>query len=224
MSELYFVRHGQAAFGTENYDRLTEVGLQQSRWLGEYFAERRLRFDRIVTGGLARHRETWNAMAGSGELGAGAEVDPRLDEYAHQALHEAYAGDSPEPPWDEEDDPQRRFYGRLERALHAWAAGRLDPVVGETWNAFSARVGAAVATACVGRGRCVLVISSGGPMAVTLRKVLELPSAQAIELNMQIRNSAFSHFYFDDQRMKLASFNNIPHLDRPERLHAITLT
>jgi broad specificity phosphatase PhoE len=83
---------------------------------------------------------------------------------------------------------------------------------------------AAVATACVGRGTRVLVISSGGPMAVTLGQVLELSSARAIELNMQIRNSAFTHFYFDDQRMKLASFNNVPHLDRRERWHAITLT
>lgn len=224
MSELYFVRHGQAAFGTENYDRLTDLGLQQSRWLGGYFAERRLRFDRVVTGGLVRHRETLNAMADAGVLGAEAQVDARLDEYAHQALQEAYAGRVQEAPGEEPDDPRRRFYGRLERALHAWAAGDLDPVVGEAWNEFSSRVGAAVATACVGRGRRVLVISSGGPMAVTLGKVLELFSARAIELNMQIRNSAFSHFYFDDQRMKLASFNNIPHLDRPERWHAITLT
>lgn len=224
MSELYFVRHGQAAFGSENYDRLTDVGLQQSRWLGDYFAERPLRFDRVLTGGLVRHRETWNAMACSLGFGGEPEIDPRLDEYAHEALHEAYAGHSREEPGAEDHDPRRRFYGRLEQALHAWAAGRLDPVVGETWKAFSARVSAALATACVGRGKRILVISSGGPMAVTLGGVLELTSARAIELNMQIQNSAFSHFYFDGQRMKLASFNNLPHLDRPGRRHAITLT
>ncbi|HEX5612745.1 MAG TPA: phosphoglycerate mutase family protein, partial [Burkholderiales bacterium] len=49
MAELYLVRHAQASFGTEDYDRLSELGRRQARWLGEYFAERGMRFDRVVT-------------------------------------------------------------------------------------------------------------------------------------------------------------------------------
>ena len=37
-TELWLVRHGQAAFGTEDYDRLTELGWQQARWLGAHLA------------------------------------------------------------------------------------------------------------------------------------------------------------------------------------------
>ena len=40
MAEILMVRHGQAAFGTDDYDRLTEVGWEQSRLLGDYFARR----------------------------------------------------------------------------------------------------------------------------------------------------------------------------------------
>ena len=49
------VRHAQASFGTDDYDRLSELGHRQSRWLGEYLAERQLTFARVVTGTLRRH-------------------------------------------------------------------------------------------------------------------------------------------------------------------------
>ena len=35
---VLLVRHGQAAFGTDHYDRLSERGRQQARWLGEHLA------------------------------------------------------------------------------------------------------------------------------------------------------------------------------------------
>jgi broad specificity phosphatase PhoE len=50
MAELYLVRHGQASFGTDNYDELSPTGYTQSRWLGEHFAQSALEFDRVVIG------------------------------------------------------------------------------------------------------------------------------------------------------------------------------
>ena len=58
MAELVLVRHGQASFGADDYDRLSELGWQQSRWLGEYFRERGAAFDLILRGSLRRHAET----------------------------------------------------------------------------------------------------------------------------------------------------------------------
>jgi len=52
--------------------------------------------------------------------------------------------------------------------------------------------------------------------------VLGAPATTAIELNLQIKNASLSHFFFNEQSVKLASFNNIAHLDRADRLHAIT--
>ena len=40
MAELVLIRHGQASFGADDYDKLSDMGWRQSRWLGEYFAER----------------------------------------------------------------------------------------------------------------------------------------------------------------------------------------
>ena len=38
MAELIVVRHGQAAFGQENYDQLSDVGFEQARLAGGCFA------------------------------------------------------------------------------------------------------------------------------------------------------------------------------------------
>jgi broad specificity phosphatase PhoE len=58
VAELYVVRHGQASFGAANYDKLSELGWQQARWLGQWFNQQGLQFDRLVTGTLVRHNET----------------------------------------------------------------------------------------------------------------------------------------------------------------------
>ena len=38
MANLFLVRHGQASFGADDYDRLSPTGHEQSRLLGEYLA------------------------------------------------------------------------------------------------------------------------------------------------------------------------------------------
>ena len=69
MSEIYFVRHGQASFGTGNYDQLSELGHEQAWLLGEYFREREIRFDHIITGDMVRHRETAEGICVGMEIG-----------------------------------------------------------------------------------------------------------------------------------------------------------
>ena len=43
-----------------------------------------------------------------------------------------------------------------------------------------------------------------------------------IQMNLQTRNSSFSHLYFNHDSMQLAGFNHVPHLDHPERSSAVT--
>ena len=58
MSTLYLVRHGQASFGTDNYDQLSATGREQVQVLGNYFASLGERIDTIYSGALMRQRET----------------------------------------------------------------------------------------------------------------------------------------------------------------------
>ena len=58
MSLLYLVRHGQASFFAEDYDRLSTLGELQARRLGEFWAARGVRFDATFSGPAVRQQRT----------------------------------------------------------------------------------------------------------------------------------------------------------------------
>ena len=93
---MYLVRHAQACFGTDDYDRLTETGFTQARLLGVYFARRNIRFDAVYTGTLRRHAQTAQGIAeGHGGEWPPAQRVPELDEYNPEAVVAAFAGALP---------------------------------------------------------------------------------------------------------------------------------
>ncbi len=237
MAELYFVRHGQASFGAENYDELSPSGRTQSRWLGEYFAQAGLRFDRIVTGTMRRHRQTADEIvAGMGGPQADAVRDAGLNEYDFGALFAAM-GEASLPVSGaaspdltahgvashvSSTDAKKAFYRTLKQVLQLWAEARLPGPVPETWVEFQARVRHARSNLQRGSGKRVLVVSSGGPIAVTAQQVLQAPDATAIALNMQIRNSSVCQYVFNEAAMSLVSFNAVPHLEHAHRRELVT--
>ena len=100
MGVIHVVRHGQAAFGTEHYDRLTEIGFAQARLLGDYFSRRNIRFDAVFTGTLRRQTETAQGIIeGHSALSKQplAESFPGLDEYKPEAVMMAFTGNFPAP-------------------------------------------------------------------------------------------------------------------------------
>ncbi|RDU98838.1 histidine phosphatase family protein [Trinickia dinghuensis] len=217
MAELYLVRHGQASFGAENYDRLSACGEQQGVWLGEYFACQGIAFDRVMCGTLLRHEQTVDAiLRGMGCAGAGYERHPGLNEYDFGALFAAAAGDYPEIA-QLAAGSMKEHYRALKQVLQLWSEDKLREPVPETWAAFQQRVADAREAIRSGPGLRVLAVSSGGPIAITLQQVLAAPAASAIALNLQIRNSSISRYFFNADAFHLASFNGIPHLEDPER-------
>ncbi|SAL86566.1 phosphoglycerate mutase [Caballeronia arvi] len=217
MAELYLVRHGQASFGSENYDQLSAVGERQAAWLGEYFASRDIGFDRIVVGTMRRHQQTLDAiLSGLGRPVGHIEQHAGLNEYSFRALFDAL-GERHYRLKALAGGTKRDFYMGLKQVLRLWAEEKLEGPVPETWSAFQQRVRAARQAIQQGPGKRVLAVTSGGAMAVMLQQVLRAPAETAIELNLQIRNSSFCRFFFNAETMHLAGFNSDPHLDHPER-------
>src|SRR5574343_1072471 len=85
MGTLYLVRHGQASFGADDYDQLSDLGQRQAERLGRYWAERGLRFDAVLTGSLRRHAQTWQSIARGAGLDLAPLVWPGLNEYDSEA-------------------------------------------------------------------------------------------------------------------------------------------
>ena len=49
MSELILVRHGQASFGAESYDKLSDKGVEQVKILSQHWQALGERFDHILS-------------------------------------------------------------------------------------------------------------------------------------------------------------------------------
>jgi len=217
MAELILVRHGQASFGAEDYDKLSDLGWRQSRWLGEYFAERGAAFDRVVRGSLRRHAETLAGIAeGMGRPLEGGE-DARLNEYDAHALLHAHLG---RPTLQGGD--RREHFRVLREAMYAWTDGTLAGAPHEPFAEFRARVLGALSEMRKGAAKRVLVVSSGGPISTILAEVLGMPLRGVVDLNLQTRNTGVSELQAGASRIHCVSFNNVPHLDRPDRAGALT--
>ncbi|MFT3802489.1 MAG: histidine phosphatase family protein [Burkholderiaceae bacterium] len=220
MAMIYLVRHAQASFGTSDYDRLSELGHQQARWLGEYFGERGLRFSRVMTGTLRRQRET--AAGVLDVLGQQVDVQthPGLDEYHAEPMFRAHTGMNP-------IEAQRADYAgywrQFREAMLAWAADGLSGLP-ETWGEFGRRIDDAWTQSVreTRRDDNILLVSSGGAIGRGVAQMLGAPASVAIELNLQFRNSGFCELIAGGGTFRLLSFNVIPHLEREERRHAIT--
>lgn len=224
MTELTFVRHGQASFGAADYDVLSETGRTQSRLLGEWLASHPQHdFDAVACGSLLRHRDTLGgireAYAAVGRALPDPLILPSLNEFDHRAVFGAYAQTHADHPiaiaaeHGRSQDP--RAVGRfLREALLAWTRGVLDPHVPEAWPVFGERVRGAVAglLAQAGAPRRILVVTSGGVMSQLAKQALGAPDAAVVELNLSVRNSALAEFRANDGGLSMSSWNGVPHL------------
>lgn len=232
MSTLYLVRHGQAAFGADDYDVLSELGTAQGAALGEHWARWGLRIDSLYVGPRRRHEATASALlAGLARGGAAAPTVlplPSWDEFdfgavlrgarptlesEYQQLKEQLAGEDPLR--------HRRSFDRLfHLATRSWARGDLDQHVDETFAIFQARVrtGLASVMGAQGRGRNVAVVSSAGPISMALQQALEITNEMALRLCAAMANTAVSELRYRDDSLSAISFNTIAHLPDPAML------
>jgi len=212
MGTLYLVRHGQASFGAADYDQLSPLGQQQSQRLGAWFRERGLRFDAVLTGTLRRHAQTLAGIEDGLQARHQALALPGLNEYDSAAVVRAI---HPGPiPAADSAEQIRQHFRLLRDGLRQWMAGATQPAGMPTHAEFVAGVARALDHARTRHADgTVLVVSSGGPIAVAIGHVLGLDAEATIELNLHIRNSAVSEFKVGPRRHTLITFNTLPHLD-----------
>ena len=117
MPLICMVRHGQASFGADDYDVLSDLGRDQARCVGEELRRRELRDPLVVSGTLRRQRDTAEVLAAAAGFGPPAEPEPRFDEYDHLDLLRRYPGK------DAADDPRsHQVQQLLDGALQSWIA------------------------------------------------------------------------------------------------------
>ena len=220
MGNLYLVRHGQASFGAVDYDNLSDLGVRQSVRLGEYFAQKGIPFDAVLTGSLRRHTQTWKAIAQGAGLDHIPLVWPGLNEYDSEAVIQAIHPQPLQKP----DTPEvyRHHFRLLRDGLRQWMNGVVSPKGMPSYTEFVQGISSAldhVRQNCVGN---VLMVSSGGPISTAVGHLLGTSPETTIELNLRIRNSSLTEFDFNPKRHALVTYNTLPHLDDPKYASWIT--
>jgi broad specificity phosphatase PhoE len=215
---LLLVRHGQASYGAADYDNLSERGHLQARRLGDWLAAGGHRFQTVVVGGMRRHRQTAEGVADAFAAKGLSLPEPVADagfaEFDHHAVFSAYLARDPEHPIvvASRSGAARDVAAMLQAALLAWARDEL-PGLPESWSAFGQRVKAAgERLETLADGGEALVLSSGGVISRLAQIALDVPDARAVELNLSLRNSAMSEFHPHDGRLRMGSWNALPHL------------
>ncbi|HZW11990.1 MAG TPA: histidine phosphatase family protein [Noviherbaspirillum sp.] len=238
MGQIYLVRHGQASFGSVNYDQLSALGAEQARLLGQWFAQSRQQFHRVVTGDLARHKQTADACISQLPEGRLAQADwhtdPGFNEYDH---HEVMVRHRP----DFEDreavkrflasspNAKRAFQEIFEAAMARWMSGRHDDDYCEPWPVFRARCVEALQRLLesADKSQSIVVFTSGGTIATLCQHVLGLTDKQVADLNWTLVNSAVTKFLYrsgggPSGRVTLSYLNNYAHLELFGQPHTIT--
>ncbi|TMM55298.1 histidine phosphatase family protein [Sulfitobacter sabulilitoris] len=214
MAELLVIRHAQASFGQDNYDRLSDLGHRQSELAGDALRANGWVPDRLLTGTLTRQAETLRSMG----FDAAPEQHAGFNEYDfHDLLHVKFGGKVP----DMVKADRKTHFRTLRETILEWQAGGL---VGarETWLGFAARVAEALVFATQDKAERVLVVSSGGPIGQLTASTLGAPPAQMMNLNLQVKNTSMTKFVFSRGRVFLHQFNATPHLDSAETAPLLT--
>jgi broad specificity phosphatase PhoE len=230
MSVLYLIRHGQASFGTDNYDQLSAVGREQSAILGSYFAALGAPIDRIYTGSLQRQRATAQLIADALAPHAPAlEIEPAFDEYDSESILRSFASSLTPEQLEQEGWPglrtdRRRFQFFLERAARAWVEAQIEAAGMLPWRSFHGRIIAAIENIMrtEGRSKTLLVSTSGGVIGTIVAHVLGLSNHLGIELNWAVHNASITRLIYNADRISLSMFNGLPHLDQEGKRQLIT--
>lgn len=234
MSTLYLIRHGQASFGKENYDKLSPAGLKQSRLLGDYFNRIGLHFDAIYCGTMDRQVKTAaEYMVSCSEACAPApEViyDNRLNEFDAEGVLKTLLplllAERPDYRFDSDNllKDRNSFQRIFEAVMMMWASGNYDMKGVMTWNGFIDGVNDAINEIMAEHsgGKKIAVFTSGGPISVVVQRVLDLAPQKTMEMRDMIANTSVSRFRYSHERLMISSFNEYPHLEITEERGIIT--
>lgn len=204
MPVIALLRHGQASFGTDDYDVLSDLGREQAQLAGEELASRGLRSPVLVSGSLQRQRDT--ALIAGGALGLGEpRVDARLDEFDAHAAVEAHIG----VVGAARGMSSAQFQVHLDEAMRSWMADG-DP----RWRDFVGGAMAALEDLAVSlpSGSDAIVCTSAGVTAAIAGTLLACGPDGLIALNRVSVNASITTVVSGSRGLSLVTFNEHAHL------------
>jgi len=216
MSTLYLIRHGQASFGAQNYDQLSQLGCRQATLVGKYFRDCGVHFDSVYSGNLSRQYETARLTIANQPRVVPHRIDPRFNEIQNDAqikyLMPEVAKIDPgiQALVDKGLSSSKDYQKVIQAVFNYWVSPSCaDPRI-QSWAEFSAATRQAVADIVKeqGSGKTVAVFTSGGTLANIVAQVLGLTGEQTYQLYEPLLNCSITQLFYNSTKISLSSFND----------------
>jgi broad specificity phosphatase PhoE len=225
---LLLIRHGQASFRAADYDRLSDVGEEQSRHLGAWLSACGPMPDLVAIGPRQRHLRTAEECLRAANIDRPLLKLDGLDEVDHEELlsrlrpdlagHETLRAELKQST-----DPHRAFQKLFASAVERWVGGEHDDEYTTTWTQFRHRVMHAMQALAQYDAQTIWAFTSGGPIAVIVNTILQAPVAQTFTLSWSLVNTSITTLRLGKRGPSLITYNAWPHLERSEDRHLVTL-
>lgn len=216
MSSIYLIRHGQASFGAQNYDKLSELGCRQAQVVGEYLSDSGIHFDAVYSGDLCRQRETASLALACQPGEVPHLIDSRFNEIQNDAqlkylLPEVVKLHPQVQALVEKGLSSSKDYQKvIDAVFNYWVSPACNDTRIQSWADYSSGARQAVAdiVQAQGSGKTVGIFTSGGTVATIVAQVLGLAGEQTYQFYEPVFNCSVTQLFYSRSKISLSYFND----------------
>ena len=220
MATIYLIRHGQASFGAEDYDKLSALGMRQARVVGEYLRDHGIILDAAYSGELLRQRETAQLAIASQPAEVPHHIDARFNEIRNEEQLEYLL-----PELVKSRSSLRQLVARglssskeyqkvIDAVFNHWVSAECNEPRIQSWSDYSNGVRDALqeVMASQGSGKTLGIFTSGGTIATIVAQVLGLSGEQTYQFYEPVFNCSITQIFYNGDRTSLSYFNDRSYL------------
>jgi broad specificity phosphatase PhoE len=220
MATIYLIRHGQASFGAEDYDKLSALGMRQAQVAGEYLRDHGIILDAAYSGELLRQRETAQLAIASQPSEVPHHIDSRFNEIRNEE-HLEYllpvlvkTRPSLKQLVDRGLSSSKDYQKVIDAVFNHWVSADCDEPRIQSWSDYSSGVREALKDVMVsqGSGKTLGIFTSGGTIATIVAQVLGLPGEQTYQFYEPVFNCSITQIFYNGDRTSLSYFNDRSYL------------
>jgi broad specificity phosphatase PhoE len=216
MASIYLIRHGQASFGAQDYDKLSELGRRQATLTGQYLRDTGAGFDAAYCGTLRRQRDTAQLVLAAQPDAVPLHEDARLDEVRNDEHVEHLLPIVAEQRPDiralvEGGFASSKHYQKIiDAVFNYWVSPECRVPGIQSWDDYAGGVRSMLRdiVAEQGSGKSTAVFASGGTIAVFVAAVLGLPGEATYQFYEPVFNCSVTQLFYSRERVSLSYFND----------------
>ncbi|MDG2046862.1 MAG: histidine phosphatase family protein [Halioglobus sp.] len=216
MAIIYLIRHGQASFGSENYDKLSELGCRQATITGEYFRDQAIHFDAVYSGDLSRQRNTARLAIASQPAVVAHHIDPRFNEINNDEQLKYLTPEvikinaKIEAMVNKGLSSSKDYQKVIEAVFNYWVSPACNDLRLQSWAEFSGGARQAMVDVMQeqGAGKTIGIFTSGGTLATIVAQVLGLDGAKTYQLYEPIVNCSVTQLFYSGSKISLSYYND----------------